>query len=168
MIIKNHAVGINASDVNFTAGAYLPGVRQGFELTKIYQKINVNVLCFLLIVTFTSFISPPFTVGFEAVGTVVAAGAKAMAKEGDYVAYMENGAFTEYQTTRRVFPIPSLETEYIPLLVSGLTAAIALKVNGIDVFHQNSDSKPPRIGLVTAAAGGTGMKITINSLKNRF
>ena len=43
MIIKNHAVGINASDVNFTAGAYLPGVRQGFELTKIYQKINVNL-----------------------------------------------------------------------------------------------------------------------------
>ena len=35
MIIKNHAVGINASDVNFTAGAYLPGVRQGLELTKI-------------------------------------------------------------------------------------------------------------------------------------
>jgi len=130
MIIKNHAVGINASDVNFTAGAYLPGV------------------------------SPPFTVGFEAVGTVVAAGAKAMAKEGDYVAYMENGAFTEYQTTRRVFPIPSLETEYIPLLVSGLTAAIALKVNGIDVFHQNSESKPPRIGLVTAAAGGTGQFAT--------
>lgn len=112
--------------------------------------------------------SPPFTVGFEAVGTVVAAGAKAMAKEGDYVAYMENGAFTEYQTTRRVFPIPSLETEYIPLLVSGLTAAIALKVNGIDVFHQNPESKPPRIGLVTAAAGGTGMKITINSVKNNF
>lgn len=103
--------------------------------------------------------SPPFTVGFEAVGTVVAAGAKAMAKEGDHVAYMENGAFTEYQTTRRVFPIPSLETEYITLLVSGLTAAIALKVNGIDVFHQNSESKSPRIGLVTAAAGGTGMKI---------
>ena len=46
MIIKNHAVGINASDVNFTAGAYLPGVRQGFELMKIYQKLNVNVLCF--------------------------------------------------------------------------------------------------------------------------
>ena len=112
--------------------------------------------------------SPPFTVGFEAVGTVVAAGAKAMAKEGDHVAYMENGAFTEYQTTRRVFPIPSLETEYITLLVSGLTAAIALKVNGIDVFHQNSESKSPRIGLVTAAAGGTGMKIIKKNAFQRF
>ena len=71
MIVKNVAVGINASDVNFTAGAYFPGVK------------------------------PPFTVGFEAVGTVVAAGEKAMAKEGDHVAYMDNGAFCEYHTTRQ-------------------------------------------------------------------
>ena len=71
MIIKNHAVGINASDVNFTSGAYMPGVK------------------------------PPFPCGFEAVGTVVAAGPKAMAKEGDTVCYMEYGAFADYQTTSK-------------------------------------------------------------------
>ena len=71
MIVKNLSVGINASDVNFTAGAYFPGVE------------------------------PPFNVGFEAVGTVVAAGEKAMAKEGDHVVYMENGAFCDYQTVRK-------------------------------------------------------------------
>ena len=71
LVVKNAAVGINASDVNFTAGAYFPGVK------------------------------PPFSVGFEAVGTVVAAGKKAMAKEGDHVAYMENGAFADYMTVRK-------------------------------------------------------------------
>ena len=71
MIIKNHAVGINASDVNFTSGAYMPGVK------------------------------PPFPCGFEAVGTVVAAGPKAIAKEGDTVCYMEYGAFADYQTTSK-------------------------------------------------------------------
>ena len=49
MVVKNVAVGINASDVNFTSGAYLPGVE------------------------------PPFNCGFEAVGTVVAAGEKVLA-----------------------------------------------------------------------------------------
>ena len=71
MVIKNHAVGINASDVNFTSGAYMPGVQ------------------------------PPFPCGFEAVGTVVAAGPKAMAKEGDHVCYMEYGAFSDYHTTSK-------------------------------------------------------------------
>lgn len=70
MIIKNTAVGINANDVNFAAGAYLPGNK------------------------------PPFPIGFEAVGTVIAAGEKALAKEGDHVAYTDNGAFAEYKTVR--------------------------------------------------------------------
>jgi NADPH:quinone reductase-like Zn-dependent oxidoreductase len=130
MIIKNHAVGINASDVNFTSGAYMPGVK------------------------------PPFPCGFEAVGTVVAAGPKAMAKEGDTVCYMEYGAFADYQTTSKVFPVPSADPKYIPLLVSGLTAAISLNENGVDVFKKDAGKKPPRVGLVTAAAGGTGQFAT--------
>ena len=54
MIIKNLSVGIDTSDVNFLSGAYLPGVK------------------------------PSFNCGFEAVGTIVAAGPKAMLKEGDH------------------------------------------------------------------------------------
>jgi len=134
LVVKNAAVGINASDVNFTAGAYFPGVK------------------------------PPFSVGFEAVGTVVAAGKKAMAKEGDHVAYMENGAFADYMTVRKVFPVPSPDPAFIPLLVSGLTAAIALKKNGVDIFNESSE-KPAKSGLVTAAAGGTG-QFAVQLMKN--
>jgi len=68
MIVKNVAVGVSANDVNFAAGAYLPGTQ------------------------------PPFPIGFEAVGTVAAVGEKSIAKEGDHVAYVQNGAFGEYQT----------------------------------------------------------------------
>ena len=68
MIIKNTSVGINASDVNFSSGAYLPGIQ------------------------------PPFNCGFEAVGTVVAAGPGAQLKEGDHCVYSDYGAFSEYHT----------------------------------------------------------------------
>ena len=68
MIIKNRSVGINASDVNFSSGAYLPGIQ------------------------------PPFNCGFEAVGTVVAAGPGAQLKEGDHCVYSDYGAFSEYHT----------------------------------------------------------------------
>lgn len=124
-LVKNVAVGINASDVNFSAGAYDPS-----------QK-------------------PPFVCGFEAVGTVIAAGEHSMFKEGDHVAYMNNGAFGEYQTIQVGFSVPDPNPEYIPLMVSGLTAALALENNGVDVF-QKGGVKAPKTGLVTAAAGGTG------------
>ena len=68
MIIKNTSMGINASDVNFSSGAYLPGIQ------------------------------PPFNCGFEAVGTVVAAGPGAQLKEGDHCVYSDYGAFSEYHT----------------------------------------------------------------------
>lgn len=127
MLIKNVACGINASDVNFASGAYLPGVK------------------------------PPFPCGFEAVGTVVAAGANAQLKEGDHCVYTEYGAFAEYTTIKKAFPLPQPDPQAIPLLVSGLTAAIALEINGIDIFNQKGDNYvPPKVGLVTAAAGGTG------------
>lgn len=76
MLIKNVACGINASDVNFASGSYLPGVK------------------------------PPFPCGFEAVGTVVAAGQNAQLKEGDHCVYTEYGAFAEYTTIKKAFPLP--------------------------------------------------------------
>jgi NADPH-dependent curcumin reductase CurA len=60
----------------------------------------------------------------------------------------------------KVFPVPSADPKYIPLLVSGLTAAISLNENGVDVFKKDAGKKPPRVGLVTAAAGGTGQFAT--------
>merc|ERR1712131_245912 len=133
MIIKNTSVGINASDVNFSSGAYLPGIQ------------------------------PPFNCGFEAVGTVVAAGPGAQLKEGDHCVYSDYGAFSEYHTVKKAFPLSSPDANAIPLLVSGLTAAIALKINGVD--WESKMAKPPRAGLVTAAAGGTG-QFAVQLMKN--
>lgn len=45
------------------------------------------------------------------------------------VAYMVNGAFSEYQVIneRQAIMLPDLKKEYVTLLVSGLTAAISLE-----------------------------------------
>ena len=59
--------------------------------------------------------------------------------------------------------MPSPDANAIPLLVSGLTAAIALKINGVD--WESKMVKPPRAGLVTAAAGGTG-QFAVQLMKN--
>ena len=62
--------------------------------------------------------------------------------------------------------MPSPDPEFIPLLVSGLTAAIALKKNGVDIFNEGiSGEKPAKAGLVTAAAGGTG-QFAVQLMKN--
>ena len=53
----------------------------------------------------------------------------------------------------------------IPLLVSGLTAAIALKINGVDIFNEDPNYVPSKTGLVTAAAGGTG-QFAVQLMKN--
>jgi NADPH:quinone reductase-like Zn-dependent oxidoreductase len=58
VLIKNHVLGINASDINFTNGKYLPGVQ------------------------------PPFDVGFEALGQVEEVGENVRdIKQGDAVIY---------------------------------------------------------------------------------
>ena len=45
------------------------------------------------------------------------------------VAYMANGAFSEYITLneREAIPVPDIRKEYLSLLVSGLTAGISLE-----------------------------------------
>ena len=87
MIIKNTSVGINASDVNFSSGAYLPGIQ------------------------------PPFNCGFEAVGTVVAAGPGAQLKEGDHCVYSDYGAFSEYHTGIGVLCISPTTAENIFFMI---------------------------------------------------
>lgn len=113
-------VGINASDVNFTAGKYTPGV------------------------------PPPFDAGFEALGRVVAAGKSARHLLHSSVLVSTFGAFAERLVVQaaRVIPVPSSSPEMLPLLVSGLTAQIALTAVG--------NIKAGDTVLVTAAAGATG------------
>ncbi|XP_057644682.1 LOW QUALITY PROTEIN: prostaglandin reductase 3 [Chionomys nivalis] len=115
-------VGINASDINYSAGRYDPSVK------------------------------PPFDIGFEGIGEVVALGLSASAKYsvGQAVAYMAPGSFAEYTVVPASIatPVPSVKPEYLTLLVSGTTAYISLKELG-----ELSEGKKV---LVTAAAGGTG------------
>ncbi|KAI9306831.1 hypothetical protein BJ944DRAFT_286689 [Cunninghamella echinulata] len=121
VILKVSYVGINASDVNYTNGAYIPGMK------------------------------PPFDVGFEGLGTVVDVGSSVpKEKIGTFGIFSQYGAFSEYVIVniQALIPIPSPKPEYLGLLVSGLTASIALKESG--------QLKSGETVLVTAASGGTG------------
>ena len=126
ILVKNSYVGINASDINWTAGRYDPNAK------------------------------PPFDLGFEGLGEIVGRG-KGVAstiKDGQFVAYMKYGAFADYITldSRHVFPVPSADPGFLPLLVSGMTASIGLE----EVGRIRPDKNPAETILVTAAAGGTG------------
>ena len=103
VLIRNRYVGINASDINFTAGKYIAGI------------------------------TPPFDTGFEAIGEVVSLGANCNNVQlGTPVGFMQYGAFSEYIAvpSKRIIPLPSLRPEFVPLLVSGSTASISLELMG--------------------------------------
>lgn len=129
VLVKNRFVGINASDINFTAGRYDPSAKF------------------------------PLDVGFEAVGEVVATGQKSRVSLGTPVAYMQYGAFADFKLidSRIAVPLPSMNPEFLPFILSGNTAALALDKVG--------DIKPRETVLVTAAAGGTG-QIAVQWAKN--
>ncbi|CEP13821.1 hypothetical protein [Parasitella parasitica] len=121
VIVKNFYVGINASDINFTNGKYIPDIK------------------------------PPFDVGFEALGEIVAVGAGVSKdKIGSYVIYTQYGAFAEYVeiSQKAVISVPNASPELLGLLTSGLTASIALSETGRMTKGETV--------LVTAAAGGAG------------
>lgn len=94
-------MGINASDINYSAGRYDPSVK------------------------------PPFDAGFEGVGEVVGLGLSASSQYtvGDTVAYFASGAFAEYTVVpaKESVHVPAAKPEFLTLLVSGATAYIALK-----------------------------------------
>jgi len=103
VLVKNRIVGINASDVNYSAGKYMPGR------------------------------PPPFDAGFEAIGEVVAVGGDVSSSlVGQAVSHMTYGAFSEYQavSASTLLPVKSIKAEYLPCLVSGMTANLAFKHNG--------------------------------------
>jgi len=122
MLIRNRFAGVNATDVNITAGRYHP-----------VQK-------------------PPFDLGAEAVGEVVAVGEGVQGfRPGDPVGTIKlGGGYSEFQCipARHAISVPEASAEVVSLLVSGLTASIALQ--------EVARVRPGETVLVTAAAGGTG------------
>lgn len=101
LLLCSRFVGINASDVNYSAGRYDRTVK------------------------------PPFDAGFEGIGEVVALGLSASSAYtvGDAVVYFGSGAFAEYTLVpaKECVPVPAVRPEFLTLLVSGATAFIALK-----------------------------------------
>jgi len=101
VLVRNRFVGINASDINVTAGRYLRNA------------------------------SPPLQLGFESIAEVSAVGKACSHgyKRGDAVAVMKNGSFSEYMLLDedQLIPLPDCSPLYLPLLVSGLTASISLE-----------------------------------------
>ena len=122
VLVENRYAGVNATDVNITAGRYNPEAE------------------------------PPFDLGAEATGVVVAVGqAVKHVSVGDAVVTSTlGGGYREYHlaNARHVVPVPEASPEALTVVVSGLTASIALTVVGRMSRGQNV--------LVTAAAGGTG------------
>jgi len=101
--VETTYAGINASDLNFTKGAYLKGV------------------------------APPFDCGFEGLGKVVQVGAGvAHIKVGSFVAFSHTGSFAEFLSVPAAacVPVPDDRPEMLVLPVSALTAAVAIGEEG--------------------------------------
>ena len=122
VLIRNVYAGINATDVNITAGRYQPGQR------------------------------PPIDLGAEASGIVEAVGSdvKHLSSGDAVVTSTLGGGYREYNVVRasNALPVGEPSPEALSIMVSGLTASIALE----EVGEMSSGETV----LVTAAAGGTG------------
>ena len=54
----------------------------------------------------------------------------------------------------KAFKIPKPDPRILAISSSGLTASVALEINGVN--WKSKMENPPKTGIVTAAAGGTG------------
>ena len=152
ILIRNRFLGINASDINCNAARYepsaIPPIDCGFE--GVGEVVEVGNNC------------KRTTVG-QSVGYIRASDSCRivhMSLQSStlaclnchyyYYYYIAFGAFSDYilVSENGVFPLPECKSIYLPLLVSGLTAAISLDKCGV--------IQPRETVLVTAAAGGTG------------
>ena len=122
VLVQNHYAAVNATDVNITAGRYTAGT----EL--------------------------PIPLGVEAAGVVVETGEKVkqLSPSDAVVTSTLGGGYREYNLVPEsdAIQVPEASPEALSIMVSGLTASIALQEVG-DVQHDDTV-------LVTAAAGGTG------------
>ncbi|OWY91332.1 Alcohol dehydrogenase [Phytophthora megakarya] len=103
VVVKNSFVGINATDVNITNGAY------------------------------TGPLPPPFGCGLDAVGVVLEVGEGVSdVKVGDAIAYRKLGAFAEYNEVDMAMAVkvPAPTPDALPLIVCGSSASIALEQVG--------------------------------------
>eukprot|EP00850_Spirogloea_muscicola_P020134 SM000208S06304 [mRNA] locus=s208:29820:35880:+ [translate_table: standard] len=128
VLIRNLYAGVNASDINYSAGRYFGSKEEAEKLL-------------------------PFDAGFEAVGIIVAVGEGVKGPGltvNSPVATLSYGAFAEHSQVDAKFVIPVAEAtpEMVAMLTSGLTASISLEQAG----RMGSGE----VVLVTAAAGGTG------------
>ncbi len=104
IILRIRYAGVNATDVNISAGSYTPGKQ------------------------------PPLDLGAEAVGEVVAVGGEVRDfKEGDAALVSTVGSgYREYYTVKanRAVPVPAATPEMLSLVISGVTASIGLHITG--------------------------------------
>ena len=110
VIVKNHFVGINASDVNFTAGKYIPGMKV------------------------------PCDCGFESVGTVVSVGPDVTSvSPGSAVITLQFGAFSNICEVplASIVPVPRPDPTYMALYLSALTAYVSI-MEMAQPIHPNS------------------------------
>lgn len=128
LAVRMHWCGINASDVNASAGRYSPGAK------------------------------PPFDIGFEGVGVIQAVGAGGAAAArgfavGGAVALVKMGCFAEVVLVDvekdGCYAIDHAAPEVVPLLIGGLTSSVGLEVAG--------EMRSGETVLVTGASGGTGL-----------
>ncbi|XP_069131852.1 prostaglandin reductase-3-like [Argopecten irradians] len=102
VLVKNRYVGINASDINLTAGRYDPSMKA------------------------------PFVCGMEGLGEVVSVGSGVNISPGQAVMYCRNGSFADYVRVpaKLLTKIPAASPEFLPFQLSGPTAAVALEKFG--------------------------------------
>lgn len=103
VVVQNHFLGVNASDINFTNGRYDPTAR------------------------------PPFPCGFESLGKIKAVGSEVKGlATGDTVVVTAYGCFSEYSIVpaKTVMKVPFLSPTILPMTVCGLTASLALEKVG--------------------------------------
>ena len=130
IVVRTVYAGINASDINISAGDY-----------EVFTPANAD---------------GSINLGGEFVGEVAAVGSEVdQFRVGDAVAPSAFSGFAEYHTldvgkpeSAPVAPIPTVTPESLSLLVNGLTASIGLK----EVGELQSGERV----LITAAAGGVG------------
>lgn len=97
-------------------------------------------------------LAPPFDLGVEAVGEVIAVGSDVKHLQiGDAVVTIHRGGvYREYQCVDAniTFKVPKATPEVLTLMPTGVSALVALE--------QAGEMKSNEVVLVTAAAGGTG------------
>ncbi|OKH51539.1 alcohol dehydrogenase [Calothrix sp. HK-06] len=97
-------------------------------------------------------LTPPFDLGVEAVGEVIAVGSdvKHLLPGDNVVTIHRSGGYREYQCVDAniTFKVPEAIPEALTLMPTGVSALVALE--------QTGEMKSNEVVLVTAAAGGTG------------